>query len=262
MGDQQKYINKLNGDRVLIIGGSSGIGYAVAEACIEYGCVVIISASSQAKATKAHDSLRKAYPSATDRITSLSCDLAEANDLEANIAGLFQEVSKTGPLDHIVFTAGDELVQIPITSVTLSVAQQAGLVRFFAPLLVAKHASSHINPGPKSSITLTSGVGSHKMGSGGSIAGAYAAGLQGMTRALAVDMQPIRGNVVAPGPTDTPLWRMPSQHKQEVIEFLKTKLTTGQIGSPENVVETYLGVLRDWNCTGAVLSTNGGYLLL
>ncbi|ETS81069.1 hypothetical protein PFICI_06071 [Pestalotiopsis fici W106-1] len=242
MPDQQKYLNKLNGDHVLIIGGSSGIGHAIAEACLKHGCIVTISASSALSAKNAHKRLKESYPSAANRITSLACNLGSTSDIEANIAKLFQHVSKSGLLDHIIFTAGDQLAQMPIHDVTLSRIQHAGF--------------------GESSITLTSGVGSYKMGPEGAVAGAYAAGLHGMARALAVDLQPVRVNVVAPGPTDTPLWRMPEQQKTALIEMLRTKLATGEIGSTENVAETYLGVLKDWNCTGAVLNTNGGYLLL
>lgn len=246
---------------MLIIGGSSGIGYAVAEACIEYGCTVIISASSQASGTKAYDSLQQAYPSAIDRLIPLWYNLGDANNLEPSIADLFQQASQAGPLDHIIFTAGDELVQMPISHVTLPVAQQAGLVRFFAPLLVSKVRCSTSHPSPISSVTLTSGVGSNKIGADGSIARTYAAGLQDMARALVIDLRPVTVNAVAPGPTKTPLWRMPDQQKQKVIGFLNTKLATGQVGAPGNVAEAYLASIKDWNCTGAVLHTNGGYLL-
>lgn len=259
MTDSKKYTSKLANARILIVGGSSGIGYSVAEASLEYGGHVIISSSQQSRIDVAIEQLLQTYPSAKGRISGYACDLSSPS-VEANIEHLYAHCGDR--LDHIVFTSGDKLATMPLANATLENVQQAGMVRFFAPLLVAKHAKAHLNPGPASSITLTTGVVSEKPMKDWSVVASYATGLHGMTRNLALDLAPIRVNLISPGVVLTPLWDDMTQDKREaLIEDSGKKYTTGVIGKPEDVAESYLYAMRDWNCSGSVIHTNGGGLL-
>ena len=254
-----KYASKLVQARILVIGGSSGIGYSVAEASLEYGASVIISSSKKARVDTAIEQLVKTYPSAKDRISGYACDLS-APTLEANIEQLFSQCG--GKLDHIVYTAGDPLSIIPLGEATLEKIQGAGMVRFFAPLLIAKHAKKILNPGSKSSITLTTGTIDKKPQKDWSIIASYGAGLHGMIRNLALDLAPIRVNLVSPGAVLTPLWdSMEPEARGNMMEQLKKNTTTGSVGKPEDVAESYLYCMKDWNCTGSVIDTNSGTLL-
>ncbi|KAI9695884.1 MAG: hypothetical protein M1836_006001 [Candelina mexicana] len=114
--------------------------------------------------------------------------------------------SKVGKVDHAVFTAGDKLATILIADVTLESFQAAGTVRFFAPLLIAKHAPTYLTPGPESSIILTTGSVSLKPIPGWSVIASYAAALHGMIRNLALDLKPVRVNLVSPGAMGTSMW--------------------------------------------------------
>jgi len=136
----------------------------------------------------------KTYPSAKDRISGYACDLSSP-DLEANIHHLFAQSGDK--LDHVVFTAGDELAITKLEDATLERIQKAGLVRFYAPLLVAKHAVKHLNPGPASSITLTTGSVSEKPNKHWTVVASYATGLHGMIRNLALDLAPTRVNLIS-----------------------------------------------------------------
>ncbi len=83
-----------------------------------------------------------------------------------------------------------------------------------------------------------------------------------MTRNLALDLAPIRVNLISPGAVMTPLWDdMPQDKREALMEELGKKCTTGAVGRPEDVAESYLYVMRDWNCSGSVIDTNGGGLL-
>lgn len=260
MTDSKKYTSKLANARVLIIGGSSGIGYCVAEASLEHGCHVIISSSQQSRIDNAINQLLQTYPSAKGRLSGYACDLSKP-DVEANIQQLYAQCGDK-KLDHIVYTAGESLAILPLPTLTLEKIQQAGMVRFFAPLLVAKHATAHLNPGPASSITLTTGSVSQKPMKDWSVLASYGAGLHGMTRNLALDLAPIRVNLISPGAVETPLWDdIPLEHRERMMEGLREKLTTGQVGKPEDVAESYLFVMKDWNCSGSVVDSNGGALL-
>jgi NAD(P)-dependent dehydrogenase (short-subunit alcohol dehydrogenase family) len=154
MTDAKKYTSRLSSTLILIIGGSSSIGFGVAEACLEHGATVTISSSSGSKLQNAISALQSSYPSAKSRIFGHACNLNDSSTLESNISALF---SKVGTVDHVVFTAGDHLAIHPIAEAGFQLIEKAGMVRFFAPLLVAKYATRPLTPGPASSITLTTG---------------------------------------------------------------------------------------------------------
>ena len=261
MSDAVKYTKKLSGARILVIGGSSGIGFAVAEACVENGCTVIISSSQQTRIDSSISRLLKSYPSAKDRVTGHLCDLASSSSSEENIKVLFSNV---GTVDHIVFTAGDKLATIPLKDATLESMQKAGMVRFFAPLLVAKYAPNHLSPGPNSSITLTTGSVSEKPLAGWSVPASYAGAMHSMMRNLALDLKPIRVNLVSPGLVETEMFdgMMNPEVFQQFKENHQRGMTTGRLGQPEDVAEAYLYCMRDRNVSGGLISTNGGGLLM
>ena len=115
MPDQTKYTTKLAGSRILVIGGSSGIGFGAAEACVEHGALVAISSSNPDRISKAVARLQEAYPSAGKRIWGLRVDLGSQETLESELKGVLEKaVEAMGgeKLDHVVYTAGDGLAQI------------------------------------------------------------------------------------------------------------------------------------------------------
>ena len=259
MSDVKKYANKLSGARVLIIGGTSGIGFSVAEACLEHGCKVIVSSSQQSRIESSIERLLKSYPSAKDRLSGHPCDLS-SQSVEENIKSLFDQ---TGTLDHIIFTAGDRLATIPLKDATLETIQRAGQVRFCGALLVAKHGSTHLAPGPNSSITLTTGTASEKPIAGWTIPASYAGGFHSMMRNLALDLAPTRVNLISPGLVETELWDwMPKEQFQTFAEGFTRGTTTGRLGQPEDVAEAYLYCMRDRNVSGSLIGTNSGALLM
>lgn len=279
MPDQVKYTQKLKDAKVLVIGGSSGrythaidlcpvliddlgIGYSVAEALAENGAEVIVSSSNPSRVEQTVSSLQKAYPSASSKISGHACNLGDESTLESNIVELFEKVGK---LDHVVYTAGDALASMSLEEADMEKIKKAGMVRFFAPLLVGKHAPKFLSAGPKSSITLTTGSVSERPLPNWTVINAYATGLQGLVRGLALDLKPIRVNLVSPGVVDTELWANSGFSDDQKKGHLKTaaeKLPTGKVSGPEVIAEAYLYLLKDTNITGSMISTNGGVLLV
>lgn len=260
-----KYISKLANSRVLVIGGSSGIGYGVAEALIEYSAAyVAISSSNPSRVDKAISQLKSAYPDSKTKLQGVACNLGDQSKLESNIKNLFSSLDLNGDkLDHIVYTAGDALAAKPISEVDLGFAIQAGMVRFFGPLIVAKHAPQYLKPGPESSITLTTGSVSEKPIPDWSVVGSFATGLHGMTRGLALDLKPIRVNLISPGAVETELWDGLSQEQKEgLFEGVRKGTTTGKVGRVVDVVEGYLGLMKDGNASGTCWRTDGGHLVM
>lgn len=180
------------------------------------------------------DSLKKSYPSA--KVSGYSCDLSKPT-VEQDLETLFKQIGK---VDHIVFTAGDKLGTVPLHETTHETILQAGQVRFVAPLLVAKVGSKYLNPGPASSIVLTTGLVADRPIPNWSVVASYAAGLHGMTRNLAIDLKPIRVNLVSPGVVDTNLWRdMSAEDKEGMMKNLAKRAPTAHIAQ---------GMSRTWYC--------------
>jgi NAD(P)-dependent dehydrogenase (short-subunit alcohol dehydrogenase family) len=123
MPDQQKYASKLYGTNVLIIGGTSGIGFGVAEASLEQGAKVFISSSNEQRVQEAVGKLQGSYPSRKMDIKGFACNL-KSEQVEDNIVELLKSC---GNVDHIVFTAGDALKTSPLGDVTLDLIKEAGM---------------------------------------------------------------------------------------------------------------------------------------
>lgn len=82
-------------------------------------------------------------------------------------------------------------------------------------------------------------------------------------RGLALDLKPIRVNLVSPGVVDTDLWAGMSQEQKEgMFKTFEEKLATGKVGQVEDVAEAFLYAMKDKNLTGSLISTNGGGLLM
>jgi NAD(P)-dependent dehydrogenase (short-subunit alcohol dehydrogenase family) len=125
----------ISGAAILVLGGSSGIGFAVAEKCLTEGARVFISSSNSGRIARAVGALQVTVPNG--QVSGHLCDLSH-DDVESRLDRLFAEI---GQLDHIVFTAADSLAIKPLQDVDLDYIKRSGHIRFFVPLLVAKVGS-------------------------------------------------------------------------------------------------------------------------
>ncbi|OJJ44436.1 hypothetical protein ASPZODRAFT_71603 [Penicilliopsis zonata CBS 506.65] len=258
---------KLSNKRILVIGGTSGIGLAVAKASLETCAKVTIASSSPERVTSTVESLKAEFPHAS--ITGHACDLS-SETVEAEIESLFEKV---GTVDHIVYTAGDKIAATPVEEITREKIIAAGQLRFIAPMLVtAKVASSmkrsdrspYLSPGPDSSITLTTGTAWERPVPFWTITASYLGGVGSMARNLALELRPVRVNVVSPGLVDTELWDalLSEEQKGELFQEVKAKNPTGRVARPEDVAEAYLYLMRDVNITGRIISSDSGASLV
>lgn len=224
-----------------------------------------ISSSNPDRVAAAVSKLQTAYPSAKSRVSGHACNLNDEATLESNLAALLDKTTSNAskPLDHVIYTAGDALAAVKIGDADMAFIKQAGMVRFFAPMLLGKLLPAHLRPGPSSSYTITTGAVSEHPIPDWSVVGSYATGLHGLTRQLALDLKPLRVNLVSPGAVETQLWdSMPEDKRKAMMKSFETKMTTGKVGQPEDVAESYLYCMRDANITGSVISTNGGHLIM
>jgi NAD(P)-dependent dehydrogenase (short-subunit alcohol dehydrogenase family) len=264
MSDSTQYTSKLAGTRILVIGGSSGIGFTVASACIEHFAHVVISSSNPSRVDTAVKKIRTAYPSKTSNIHGITVDLGNPSSLESELKSVLENSVQQlgGKLDHVIYTAGDSIANIKLADMTYEKIVKAGQIRFFAPLLLAKYLPDYLAQSYTSSYTLTTGSVSEKPIPDWSVTGSYAGGLHSMVRNLALDMKPIRVNGVSPGAVDTELWNVSGEQREKMMSAVGEKLATGRVGRPEDVAESYLGVLKDGNMTGGMIRTDGGGLFM
>ncbi|KAF8171979.1 hypothetical protein K438DRAFT_1852017 [Mycena galopus ATCC 62051] len=201
--------NFLLNSRTLVIGGSSGIGFAVASAALASGSKVHITSTTAEKLSTKITQLQSLYPNT--HVTGSTADLSSTETLEANLQSVFDAAVKEtgGALDHIVYTAGDGRSMTPLAEITAATGLTVFTVRYLGPLLVGKlvaaNPGKYLNPAHSSSITLTSGLLARRLRPGVSTMIGVACAVEVLTRALAVDLAPTRVNVVIPGLVDTEL---------------------------------------------------------
>lgn len=242
----------VSGQTVLIIGGSTGIGFSVAKACLAEKMTVHIASSNADKIANAAERLKQSRPEG--KVTSHVCKLGGSDDEEV-LKRTLDAATQNGKLDHIIFTAGDAHAA-PLSEVTQPILESASSVRFVSKVLLGKLAPSYLNPHWTSSLIFTGGAVADKPVKGYTYNAFYAGGLHPLVRALAVELAPIRVNCVAPGATATELWGEMKDVIQANVE--KTALL-GKAGSPEEVAEAYGYLMRDTNATGMAVKTDGGF---
>lgn len=235
--------SKLEGKKVVILGGTSGFGLATARAAANAGAQVIIASRGQANVDKALAEL----PAGT---TGSTVDITNEAALDRFFAGI-------NGLDHLVITAGDTA---PAFNPTTQQARQAFEVRFWGLYLAATTGASHVNPG--GSITLTNGIVGIRPWKGWSATSALAGAIESLTRGLALDYAPVRVNAVCPGMVKTPLWAGISEAEREAMYADNaSKLPLGRVGEAEEIAQTYLYLMQSSFTTGQILVIDGGAVI-
>lgn len=260
--------NRLQNARILIFGGTSGIGFGIASMALSNGAYVTISGSAQPKVDAKVQELQSLYPHLpADHVTGYACDLADSKNLEVNLKKVFDQATKNGEVkfDHIAFTAGDALKLPKIQDVTVEEALAGFTVRFLASSFIGKLVSTgrYLHVSSASSLTLTSGTNTAKPFPGWSFGASWGAAVEGLMRGLAVDLKPIRVNCVAPGAIYTPiLEKFMANVGDERANEIKTKSSlVGTWGTVEDCAEAYGWFMRDCFVTGTRADTNGGRML-
>jgi NAD(P)-dependent dehydrogenase (short-subunit alcohol dehydrogenase family) len=228
-----------------------------------------LSSSNPERVEAAIQRLKSAYPSASSKtkLTGIVCDMSDPDTVDSNIKKLFEDLplGKVEKLDHIVHSAGDVPATSDLKNINMAFITRTGMVRFAAPLLVAKHALPYLAPGPQASFTINGGGVAERPNPGWALLSSYASGLYGMVKGLTVEMKPVRVNLVQPGVTATEMWGnmgMGPEQTQAMLDHLSSTLATGAVGKVEDVAECYLACMKDRNMTGNVLKSDGGGLFL
>ncbi|GAO51091.1 NAD(P)-binding protein [Saitoella complicata NRRL Y-17804] len=246
--------NKLNEKKVVIIGGSSGIGFCVAEACLEFGASVVIASSSQPRIDSALERL------SSPKATGYAINLKSATT-EQELESLFE---KTGKIDHLVWTAGDALPNMSLDGFAKDSLAPAFDIRFTAFVLAVKVLTGKKLISEGGSITFSSGLAGAKPQPGWFLTSALCGANFSLASGLAVELSPlrVRVNCVSPGAVLTELWDgLPKEARDGLVAGVGQAALTGSVGMPEDVAQAYLYAMRDGNLTGQVIETDGGIRL-
>ena len=237
----------LKGTRIVIIGGTSGLGFATAEAAAREGASIVIGSSSQERIDRAI----AAMPSGAE---GHRVDVSREDDL----ARFFREVDT---FDHLVYTAGESLSLDPVSTMRLDVAREAFTRRYWGALAAVKYGREGIDR--NGSIVLTTGVAKDRPQSGWTVASSICGAIDALTRALAIELAPIRVNAVSPGVIRTPLWsNMTEADRETLFGRLSETLPAGRVGEASDVAEAYLYLMRNRFTTGQVITVDGGTRLV
>jgi NAD(P)-dependent dehydrogenase (short-subunit alcohol dehydrogenase family) len=226
--------------RVVVIGGTSGIGLAVAQGAMAQGAKIVVGSSTPQKVQASAQTLPGAE--------SFEIDVKNQDSVKAFFA-------RVGEFDHLVYTAGDwgGLRRVPLDDLDLDAATSIFAVRFWGALKAVKFSRKFIRDG--GSITLTDGMVAQRPQPGSAVSTAMAGAIEHLIRGLALDLAPLRVNGVCPGAINTHIWEtIPAATR----EAMTKRLPVGRIGEPDEAAEAYLYLMRAGYTTGQVLYVDGG----
>lgn len=235
----------MNNQRILVVGGSSGMGLAVATLAARRGAAVILAARSAEKLRAVADRLGA-------NATWHTVDTSSEDDVRR----LFDQA---GELDHLV-VSGSSTKTGPLRELPLADAELTLRSKFLGPYLCAKHA--HIRP--SGSITFFSGILAQRPGTGMPILAAANAAVEALGRALALELAPVRVNTVSPGMTrDTGAYLgMPEAAREGMFRDIAARLPVKKVGTPDDLAAATLALMENPFLTGVTLPVDGGGLLV
>lgn len=234
----------LDGTRVVVIGGASGVGFAVAAAARDAGAAVVVGSSHAARIVAAAERLGEGA-------RGLVVDVKD----EASVEAFFEAV---GPFDHLAFTAGDWGHMFgPTRDLDIEASKARMEVRFWGAARAAKHAVRQIAPG--GSIALTGGMLAHRPMPGAPLVTASANTTEGLALGLARDLAPIRVNAVCLGLI---LSEQVETMGEAMIKAFTGKLPLPRGGTVEEAAEAYLYLMRATYVTGQIVRVDGGGSLI
>jgi NAD(P)-dependent dehydrogenase (short-subunit alcohol dehydrogenase family) len=231
----------LSGKKVVVVGGSSGIGFATADLAKRAGADVII-ASRNAERVKA--------AAGKIGVTGTTVDITS----DSSVAEFF---GKCGAVDHVVVSAA-QLRSGPFKTVPMDDVRGTMDSKFWGAWRCARAAE--IRSG--GSLTLVSGFLSVRPRVGAAITSAANAALESLTRALALELAPIRVNCVSPGLIDTPIRAaMPEDARRDLLARTAAALPVGRVGAGEDVGQQIIAFMLNGFMSGSVVYLDGGNLV-
>lgn len=236
----------LEGLKIVIIGGSSGIGLASAKLARTEGAEVVIAGRSQEK-------LEHAVSELGDGVAARPADLAS----EDSIKKLFEAIDR---VDHLLITGAEAVSGSVVEDDIRELAPNVDS-RLWGSIYATKYAAPKMSA--VGSITFFSGLSAWKPFPGEAVAAASAGAMESLARTLALELAPIRVNAICPGIIDTPLLdSFFGAQRQEMVAGIAASLPVGRIGRPEDIAEAAGFLMVNSFVTGTTLHVDGGHRLV
>ncbi|MEL6402379.1 MAG: SDR family oxidoreductase [Cyanobacteria bacterium J06626_4] len=231
-------------EKVVVIGGSSGMGLAIAKAAAAQRANVVISGRSPQK-------LEDALAEIEENVLAYPVDIT-------NMASLQEFFQREGEIDHLVIAGGavkwGGFKDLPVEEAIASMNS-----KFFGQYRAIQAAT--VCPG--GSVTLFSGGLSRRPKVGTAAVTAVNAAVEGLGQALAIELAPVRVNVIAPGLVKTPAYSaMPDSERQAMYDSAAKALPVGRVGEPEDIAAVALMLMNNPYVTGTVIDVDGGSRLV
>lgn len=247
----------LDGRRLVVVGGSAGIGLAAAEQAAAAGADVVLVARDPARLEAAAARVRARAP--VGRRAAVDVAAADAED-PAALAAALAGVQAAGAVDHVLLTAGrtapgpvlgDVPLGTQLAPAEARVRSALGAVRALAPAMRAG-----------GSFVFTGGLSTDRPVKGAWVSGLGTAGAEQLARVLALELAPLRFNAVSPGWTDTPMWdAMLGDQKAAVFADVAARTPVGRLVTADEVAAAALFLMANAAITGEVLHVDGGQRL-
>ena len=227
--------------KTVIIGGSSGMGLASAKMLHSIGHEIVIASRSKEKLEKAVKAIGRAESHVLD-VTK-----------EKDVAQFFEKV---GPFDHLV-TSAASFAMGPFLKMPLSDAKYFFDSKFWGQYMAAKIGAPHIRRG--GSVTFFCGVAGQKPFMNFAAGSAINAAIEGLTRALALELSPLLVKAISPGTVVTPVWdELPEKERLAEFEETAKRLPAKRIGQPEDIAEAVRYLIQCGYATGSIVYVDGG----
>jgi NAD(P)-dependent dehydrogenase (short-subunit alcohol dehydrogenase family) len=235
----------LLGQTVLVIGGSSGIGLETARLARAQGAGIILTARNP-------DRLHRAG-------LELGASIAAFDATDFGRLGRFF-AALPAPIDHLLVT-GPGPCYAPLAEFDLDAARRDVDAHLLLPLQVAKDAASKVRPG--GTLLFMGSVGGRSTAAGLSLIAALTAALPAMTRTLALEVAPVRVNLIAAGFVDTPLpASLPGDEIDKRRGQLRATLPIGRVVGPADIAALAVHLMTNTAITGATFDIDGGQQLV
>jgi NAD(P)-dependent dehydrogenase (short-subunit alcohol dehydrogenase family) len=236
----------MNGQTVVVIGGSAGIGLSTAKHARAAGADVILTGRNPERLERAAAEVGATGTAAFD-----------ASDRQAMSRFLAELAS---PVDHVMSTAGGPYYA-PLAEIDIDAAIRSLDDHFWLAVNLAQRATGVVRPG--GSLTFISGTGGRRPGPGLAIIGAVTAAMPALVANLAVEVAPIRVNLIAPGFVDTPLSASLLGDQLDARRAdLRDTLPIGRVVGPDDVAALAIHLMTNSALTGATYDVDGGQQLV
>jgi NAD(P)-dependent dehydrogenase (short-subunit alcohol dehydrogenase family) len=238
---------QIKGRKIIVVGAGSGIGRSVAIAASQAGAEVILAGRTE-------EALLASAALLEGRRETHILDAAKEEEVER----FFNSV---GVFDHLVSTTSQS-ISGPVSKLETSAIERAFDAKLRAPIYLVKHGAPRIAPG--GSFSFFSGIRAARPGPGTSITSLVNGGLEAFARAMAVELGPVRVNVISPGIVDSgPFWeRLGTEARERLFADFAQRSPARRVGTPADLASAALFAISNPFLTGTVLAVDGGGLLM